>query len=207
MTIAYHESDMLDWALGIGDSKTLVHVFASHRRFGGGWRNHSSTQEECLFNRTPLRGEGPPAGSYPIDGAGGRTGFVVDIAGYLAFAFVPAPVADRASAWTLADRARRLAELAAEDGYRHVVSGAWGCGVFKNDPREVARALGEAFRTYSGTLHLCFSNDAMLSIFRAVIDSQTPTRPYGALAPPEFVHSIGLSAVKTVQIRKNRRQR
>lgn len=202
MTIAYHKSDMLDWALGIGDPKTLVHVFASHRRFGGGWRNHSDAQEEHLFNRTPLRGKEPPAGSYPIDGADGRTGFVVDVAGYLAFAFVPAPVADRASDWALSDRARRLAELAAEGGYQHVVSGAWGCGVFKNDPREVARALGEAFRAYPGTLHLCFLDDATLSVFRGVIDSQTPARPYGAPPPPGFAHEIGLSAEKIVRMRK-----
>jgi uncharacterized protein (TIGR02452 family) len=34
--------------------------------------------------------------------------------------------------------------VAAAEGYRRLVLGAWGCGVFRNDPAEVARA----FRTH-----------------------------------------------------------
>ncbi|AXG81536.1 TIGR02452 family protein [Streptomyces paludis] len=41
----------------------------------------------------------------------------------------------------LAARAERVLETAAERGYRRLVLGAWGCGVFMNDPAAVAGAF------------------------------------------------------------------
>ncbi|MGW3121874.1 TIGR02452 family protein [Streptomyces sp. NPDC001107] len=41
----------------------------------------------------------------------------------------------------LAVRAERVLETAAAHGYRHLVLGAWGCGVFQNDPAQVAGAF------------------------------------------------------------------
>ncbi|MEV0170412.1 TIGR02452 family protein [Streptomyces sp. NPDC050803] len=41
----------------------------------------------------------------------------------------------------LAVRAERVLETAAAHGYRRLVLGAWGCGVFQNDPAEVAGAF------------------------------------------------------------------
>ncbi|MGW3464716.1 TIGR02452 family protein, partial [Streptomyces olivaceoviridis] len=46
----------------------------------------------------------------------------------------------------LAVRAGRVLETAAAHGYRRLVLDAWGCGVFQNDPAQVARA----FRTLLG---------------------------------------------------------
>ncbi|MFI6935843.1 TIGR02452 family protein [Streptomyces sp. NPDC050287] len=46
----------------------------------------------------------------------------------------------------LASRAERVLETAAAHGYRRLVLGAWGCGVFRNDPAQVAAA----FRTLLG---------------------------------------------------------
>ncbi|MFJ9174253.1 TIGR02452 family protein [Streptomyces sp. NPDC102360] len=41
----------------------------------------------------------------------------------------------------LAVRAERVLEVAAAEGYRRLVLGAWGCGVFRNDPGQVAGAF------------------------------------------------------------------
>ncbi|MFJ9082414.1 TIGR02452 family protein [Streptomyces sp. NPDC102384] len=41
----------------------------------------------------------------------------------------------------LAARAERVLEVAAAEGYRRLVLGAWGCGVFRNDPGQVAEAF------------------------------------------------------------------
>lgn len=41
----------------------------------------------------------------------------------------------------LAVRAERVLETAAVQGYRRLVLGAWGCGVFRNDPAQVAAAF------------------------------------------------------------------
>ncbi|MFF9012946.1 TIGR02452 family protein [Streptomyces sp. NPDC014870] len=49
-------------------------------------------------------------------------------------------LADRIPA-ALATRAERVLETAVAGGYRRLVLGAWGCGVFQNDPAEVARAF------------------------------------------------------------------
>ncbi|MDJ0342164.1 TIGR02452 family protein [Streptomyces sp. H10-C2] len=41
----------------------------------------------------------------------------------------------------LASRAERVLEVAAAQGYRRLVLGAWGCGVFQCDPAQVAHAF------------------------------------------------------------------
>jgi uncharacterized protein (TIGR02452 family) len=43
-------------------------------------------------------------------------------------------------------RARRVLEVAAAHGHHTLVLGAWGCGVFRNDPSIVAAAFAEALR-------------------------------------------------------------
>ncbi|MER5932609.1 TIGR02452 family protein [Streptomyces sp. NPDC002054] len=49
---------------------------------------------------------------------------------------------------TLTERARRVLGVAANHGVRELVLGAWGCGVFGNDPAEVADAFAEALDTH-----------------------------------------------------------
>ncbi|GAA1777008.1 TIGR02452 family protein [Luedemannella helvata] len=43
-------------------------------------------------------------------------------------------------------RARRVLEVAAAHGHHTLVLGAWGCGVFRNDPATVADAFADALR-------------------------------------------------------------
>ncbi len=60
----------------------------------------------------------------------------------------------------LAVRAERVLETAVAHGYRRLVPGAWGCGVFRNDPAQVAaafRALLEPGGRFTGTFeHVVF---------------------------------------------------
>jgi uncharacterized protein (TIGR02452 family) len=44
---------------------------------------------------------------------------------------------------TLRRRAEYVLALAVSQGYRHIVLGAWGCGVFRNDPQLVAETFME----------------------------------------------------------------
>jgi uncharacterized protein (TIGR02452 family) len=46
----------------------------------------------------------------------------------------------------LARRAARVLRVAAAHGHRELILGAWGCGVFGNDPGEVARVFAETLR-------------------------------------------------------------
>jgi uncharacterized protein (TIGR02452 family) len=47
---------------------------------------------------------------------------------------------------TLQRRAERVLQLAASRGVKTFVLGAWGCGVFRNDPRMVASVFADLIR-------------------------------------------------------------
>ncbi|MET9568740.1 TIGR02452 family protein [Streptomyces virginiae] len=68
----------------------------------------------------------------------------------------------------LARRAELVLEVAASHGYRRLVLGAWGCGVFRNDPAHVA----EAFR---GLLSGRFAGTFDRVVF-AILDRNPATR-------------------------------
>ncbi|GGO25493.1 TIGR02452 family protein [Micromonospora parathelypteridis] len=57
----------------------------------------------------------------------------------------------------LARRARRVLEVAAAHGHRTLVLGAWGCGVFRNDPATVADAFAYALREVDRFDHVVFA--------------------------------------------------
>ncbi|MGC4879790.1 TIGR02452 family protein [Micromonospora sp. DT43] len=57
----------------------------------------------------------------------------------------------------LARRARRVLEVAAGHGQRTLVLGAWGCGVFRNDPATVADAFAAALREVDRFDHVVFA--------------------------------------------------
>lgn len=85
----------------------------------------------------------------------------------------------------LAARAERVLEVAAAEGYRRLVLGAWGCGVFRNDPGQVA----EAFRAL---LEGRFA-DRFEQVVFAVLD-----RTKGAATRSAFERAFGPAGVGNV---------
>jgi len=69
-------------------------------------------------------------------------------------------------------RAIRVLEVAAAHGHRRLVLGAWGCGVFGNDPTVVAEAFATALATVNVFDHVVF----------AVLDRGPVTTTYDAFA-------------------------
>ncbi|MFF0450793.1 TIGR02452 family protein [Streptomyces sp. NPDC004609] len=145
--------------------------FASARNPGGGYLNGAQAQEEALCRASALyttllrapeyyehhRADRDPFYSDRVIHSPGVPVFRDDRGGLLetpytaGFLTSPAPNAgviargapDRAHRIpaALASRAERVLETAAVHGYRRLVLGAWGCGVFRNAPETVAGAF------------------------------------------------------------------
>ena len=87
----------------------------------------------------------------------------------------------------LAERAARVLAVAAEHGERTLVLGAWGCGVFQNDPGHVAAAFrdllgagGEFARTFDRVVFAVLDRAARqpnLTAFRAAFPADGPGQP------------------------------
>ncbi|MEU9999336.1 TIGR02452 family protein [Streptomyces sp. NPDC050848] len=145
--------------------------FASARNPGGGYLNGAQAQEEAVCRASALyttllrapefyahhRAEKDAFYTDRVILSPGVPVFRDDRGGLLDAPFTvgfltsPAPNAgvvrrqtperaDRIAA-ALASRAARVLETAVAGGYRRLVLGAWGCGVFQNDPAEVADAF------------------------------------------------------------------
>ncbi|MEU4264402.1 TIGR02452 family protein [Streptomyces sp. NPDC025273] len=156
---------------GASAAEVAVLNYASARNPGGGYLNGAQAQEEALCRGSALYATLLRAPEYYAHHRAERSAFYTDrvihspgvpvfrddrgrlldapfTAGFLTS---PAPNAgvirrqepDRAHLIpaALASRAERVLEVAAVCGYRRLVLGAWGCGVFQNDPAEVAGAF------------------------------------------------------------------
>ncbi|WP_317446651.1 TIGR02452 family protein [Streptomyces collinus] len=158
------------------DAPVAVLNFASARNPGGGYLNGAQAQEEALCRASALYTCLLGARQFYDHHRAHRDPFYTDRvihtpavpvfrddrgrllsepypAGFLTAAAPNAGVIrrtapDRAGELpaALARRAERVLETAAAQGYRRLVLGAWGCGVFQNDPAQVAGA----FRTLLG---------------------------------------------------------
>lgn len=148
--------------------------FASARNPGGGYLYGAEAQEEALCRGSALhtclsavpefyaehRKDRSPFYSDRVIHSPGVPVFRDDEGGWLdepyraAFLTCAAPNAGViAGRWpersaevpdVLHRRAERVLEVAAAHGHRSLVLGAWGCGVFRNRPREVAAAFAAA---------------------------------------------------------------
>ncbi|WP_369176231.1 TIGR02452 family protein [Streptomyces mutabilis] len=150
--------------------------FASARNPGGGYLNGAQAQEEALCRASALytcllRARGfydhhrvhrdpfytdrvihSPAVPVFRDDRGQlldepyTAGFLTAAAPNAGVVLRTAPERAAELPGALAARAERVLETATAHGYRRLVLGAWGCGVFRNDPAQVACA----FRTLLG---------------------------------------------------------
>ncbi|MDJ0379839.1 TIGR02452 family protein [Streptomyces sp. G-G2] len=153
------------------DGPVAVLSFASARNPGGGYVRGAKAQEEALCRASALYETLLEAREYyEVHRAGSSTfytdrvihspgvpvfrddrGELLDTPFRAGFLTSPAPNAgtirrqepERAAEipQALARRAERVLEVAALHAYRRLVLGAWGCGVFMNDPAEVAEAF------------------------------------------------------------------
>ncbi|MCH0564516.1 MULTISPECIES: TIGR02452 family protein [unclassified Streptomyces] len=161
----------LEAARRLAAEPVAVLNFASARNPGGGYLNGAQAQEEALCRASALytcltgvrefydhhRAHRDPfytdrvihAPAVPV--FRDDRGRLLDepyAAGFLTAAAPNAGVVSRTAPeraaelpHVLAVRAERVLETAAAHGYRRLVLGAWGCGVFRNDPAQVADAF------------------------------------------------------------------
>ncbi|WP_051338580.1 TIGR02452 family protein [Streptomyces flavidovirens] len=156
---------------GAGTGPVAVLNFASARNPGGGYLNGAQAQEEALCRGSALYATLLRVPEFYAHHRADRSPFYTDRVIYsprvpvfrddrgallatpytVGFLTSPAPnagvirsrepeEAHRIPA-ALASRAGRVLETAAACGYRRLVLGAWGCGVFMNDPAAVAGAF------------------------------------------------------------------
>ncbi|MEV8592566.1 TIGR02452 family protein [Streptomyces sp. NPDC052012] len=172
------------------DGHPAVLNFASARNPGGGYLNGAQAQEEALCRASALytcllrapafyehhRTHRDPfytdrvihSPGVPVfrDDRGRlldepfTAGFLTSPAPNAGVILRTAPERARELPPALAVRAERVLETAAAHGYRALVLGAWGCGVFRNDPAQVAaafRALLEPGGRFAGAFaHVVF---------------------------------------------------
>ncbi|MGY4906702.1 TIGR02452 family protein [Streptomyces sp. 900116325] len=156
---------------GEGSGRIAVLNYASARNPGGGYLNGAQAQEEALCRSSALYATLLRAPEYYAHHRAERSAFytdrvihspgvpvfrddrgrLLDTPYTVGFLTSPAPNAGVIRSRTpedahripavLASRAERVLEVAAVRGYRRLVLGAWGCGVFMNDPAQVAGAF------------------------------------------------------------------
>ncbi|MFC9247512.1 TIGR02452 family protein [Streptomyces sp. NPDC057136] len=152
-------------------AKVAVLTYASARNPGGGYLNGAQAQEEALCRGSALYATLLRAPDFYAHHRAERSTFytdrvihspgvpvfrddrgrLLDTPYTVGFLTSPAPNAGVIRSGTpeeayripaaLVSRAERVLEVAAVRGYRRLVLGAWGCGVFRNDPAEVAGAF------------------------------------------------------------------
>ncbi|MGW4567414.1 TIGR02452 family protein [Streptomyces sp. NPDC004561] len=161
----------LEAARRLAGAPVAVLNFASARNPGGGYLNGAQAQEEALCRASALYTCLLRARAFYDHHRAHRDPFYTDrvihspavpvfrddrgrllpepyLAGFLTAAAPNAGVVRRTAPEraaglpaALAVRAERVLETAAAHGYRRLVLGAWGCGVFQNGPAQVAGAF------------------------------------------------------------------
>jgi uncharacterized protein (TIGR02452 family) len=185
-TVEVRDESSLTAARRLGPGTACL-VFASARNPGGGFLNGAQAQEEAIARSSALyttqtavpefyehhRREGSLLYSDRVIVSPAVPVFRDDDGALLTEAypvtFLTAAAPNRAAiernqpaaageiTTTLVRRAARVLDVAATHGSRRLVLGAWGCGVFGNDPAEVATAFAEALADRPWFEHVTFA--------------------------------------------------
>jgi uncharacterized protein (TIGR02452 family) len=146
--------------------RTALLNMASYKRPGGGVRNGAVAQEECLFRCSNL-GDAIPSDNYPLDideGVYTRDAyffrdfyygyidpFKVDVITVPAINLREQEIDMVYYEETTRDKIVMMLSMAADNNVENLILGAWGCGVFKNDPKVISRLFREVIETrFSG---------------------------------------------------------
>jgi uncharacterized protein (TIGR02452 family) len=191
----------------ISDHRIIALNFASAKNPGGGFLSGSEAQEESLARSSSLFAclDGLPMYSFHQQRSDPLyTDYVIyspsvvvfrDEQGKLletpftcSFLSSPAPNAGVALRQdptlgyeireALRSRINKVLSVAATQGYDTIILGAWGCGVFKNDPEEVAAQFQEAL------------TDSFAGMFRLVHFAVLDSSSSGAVIAP-FQQAFG----------------
>lgn len=157
-----------------GESRTLLLNFASAKNPGGGFLGGSQAQEESLARSSALYASLQTQMEYYTINRECKTAFYTDHMIFSpavpvfrndATELLPAPYVvgmltspavnagavlnsepERAEeiAPVMAARIAKVLSVAASEGYEQLVLGAWGCGVFRNEPETIADLFAEA---------------------------------------------------------------
>ncbi|MFE0102062.1 TIGR02452 family protein [Streptomyces sp. NPDC059009] len=215
----------------VAEDPVAVLDFASARNPGGGYLNGAQAQEEALCRASALytcllevpefydhhRTHRDPfysdrvihAPAVPVfrDDRGRlfdrpyQVGFLTSPAPNAGVIARNAPERTADVPYALAARAERVLETALACGYRRLVLGAWGCGVFRNDPAQVAEAfrrhIGDGGRFAGRFTHIVFGvlDGARGSRTRAAFEEAFPART--AQPPAHRTAAPSLSASRT----------
>ena len=150
--------------------------FASHKRPGGGYKSVQDlpmpikTQEEDLFRRSNLPDmldNKEIRQHYPLMGVKGIYCNNVQVDRneklqphdpyYISLITVPAVVNPGLKNVLVAAKVQRILEIGAAERQEVLILGAWGCGVFNNDPQEIA------------TLFKSYLENEFSSVFQEVV--------------------------------------
>ncbi len=185
----------------LGDDVACL-VFASARNPGGGFRNGAQAQEESIARSSALYPCLRAAGDFYRFHRAQQTltysdrviyspavpvfrddkGMLLPASCPVSFLTAAAPnrsavlrsqphLADEIQG-ILVRRCDRVLQIAGAHGHRRIVLGAWGCGVFGNDPTTVAHAFATALSRNPWFDHVLF----------AVLDRQVSAPTYTAFA-------------------------
>ena len=159
----------------IGDVPLLCLNFASAKKPGGGFLTGANAQEESLARASALTASltaDPTMYQYNDANTSENRGLYSDIMIYspqvpvfkndtgeliapYPVSFISAPAinlsntgkfaADKIQA-TRDNRVEKILSIAVARGYPHLILGAWGCGVFRNPPADVAKCFAQFLR-------------------------------------------------------------